>query len=64
MNATGRIAGYYTLFAAGIPLTDLPAAVAKRLPRYPFVPAARMGRLAVGAGFRDLKPRGRCYEMQ
>jgi hypothetical protein len=28
-----RIAGYYTLAAAGIPLADMPAALAKRLPR-------------------------------
>src|SRR6266478_1047190 len=45
--ATGRIAGYYTLAASGILLTDMQSALAKRLPRYPSVPVARLGRLAV-----------------
>jgi GNAT superfamily N-acetyltransferase len=43
----GSIAGYYTLSAAGIGLADLPADVARKLPRYPLLPAALMGRLAV-----------------
>lgn len=48
---TGKVAGYYTLAAGGVPLTDLPAALAKRLPRYPSVPVARVGRLAVDMVF-------------
>jgi hypothetical protein len=44
---SGRVAGYYTLAASGVPLTDLPDALIKRLPRYPSVPVARVGRLAV-----------------
>jgi GNAT superfamily N-acetyltransferase len=43
----GVVAGYYTLAAAGIALADLPPELAKRLPRYPSVPVARLGRLAV-----------------
>jgi GNAT superfamily N-acetyltransferase len=43
----GSLAGYYTLSAAGIALADLPADVAKKLPRYPLLPGALMGRLAV-----------------
>jgi len=35
-----RIAGYYTLAAAVVPLADMPAPLAKRLPRYPSVPVA------------------------
>lgn len=46
-DAHGQIAGYYTLAAASVLLTDLPDAVAKKLPRYPSVPAVRMGRVAV-----------------
>ncbi|MEZ5584159.1 MAG: GNAT family N-acetyltransferase [Candidatus Competibacteraceae bacterium] len=46
-RATGRSAGYYTLSAADIPLADLPPEIIRRLPRYPSVPAARIGRLAV-----------------
>ncbi len=45
--ATSRVAGYYTLAAAGIPLGDLPESLVKRLPRYPSIPVARLGRLAV-----------------
>ncbi len=40
-------AGYYTLSAADISLSDLPAEMIRRLPRYPSVPVARIGRLAV-----------------
>jgi GNAT superfamily N-acetyltransferase len=41
------VAGYYTLSAASIPMTDLPEALARKLPRYPVLPAALIGRLAV-----------------
>lgn len=47
-----RIAGYYTLASASIPLEDLPEVVARKLPRYPSVPAVRMGRLAVDRAHR------------
>ena len=39
--------GFYTLSAAQIIFSDLPNEVAKSLPRYPNVPAYRIGRLAV-----------------
>jgi GNAT superfamily N-acetyltransferase len=47
LSSTGRISGFYTLASASIFLGDLPANFAKKLPRYPSVPAVRMGRLAV-----------------
>lgn len=50
--ASGRIAGYYTLAAASVALAELPAELAKRLPRYPAVPVARLGRLAVAIEFQ------------
>lgn len=53
--ATGKVAGYYTLAAAGVPLGDLPESLIKRLPRYPSVPVARLGRLAVDLGYRGQK---------
>jgi ribosomal protein S18 acetylase RimI-like enzyme len=46
------IAGFYTLAATSILLDDLPPATAKRLPRYPSIPAVRMGRLAVDQAAR------------
>ena len=51
-KATGRIAGFYTLSAADVPVSDLPSDVARRLPRYPSVPAARIGRLAIDQRFQ------------
>lgn len=47
-----RIAGYYTLASASLLLADLPASAGKKLPRYPTVPAVRMGRLAVDQSFK------------
>jgi GNAT superfamily N-acetyltransferase len=40
------IAGFYTLGMFAVALGELPAAVAKKLPRYPDVPAVLIGRLA------------------
>ncbi|MDR1228597.1 MAG: GNAT family N-acetyltransferase [Azoarcus sp.] len=47
-----RIAGYYTLATASVPLADLPGDIARKLPRYAAVPAIRMGRLAVDHAFK------------
>ena len=47
LDTAGAIAGYYTFAATGVPLTDLPPDDTRRLPRYPLVPAALVGRLAV-----------------
>lgn len=47
-----RIAGYYTLASASLLLADLPVSTGKKLPRYPTIPAVRMGRLAVDQTFK------------
>lgn len=52
LDASDRVAGYYTLASASILLTDLAQNLAKKLPRYPNVPAVRMGRLAVNQDFK------------
>jgi ribosomal protein S18 acetylase RimI-like enzyme len=49
---TGAVAGYYTIAAASIPFADLPQEEAKRLPRYPTLPAVRIGRLVVDERFQ------------
>jgi GNAT superfamily N-acetyltransferase len=49
---TGQVAGYYTLASASIPTPDLPPEEIKRLPRYPSLPAVRIGRLAVDLRFQ------------
>ncbi len=50
--ATGKVAGYYTLSAAVVTLAELPEQLARRLPRYPSVPVARLGRLVVDQAYR------------
>lgn len=47
-----RIAGFYTLASTSVLLADLPPETGKKLPRYPSVPAVRMGRLAVDEHFK------------
>jgi len=51
---TDEIAGFYTLTATSIALADLSPAIVKKLPRYPVVPAALLGRLAVAQGHQGL----------
>jgi ribosomal protein S18 acetylase RimI-like enzyme len=46
------IAGYYTLSQYSVQLDEVPAEVAKKLPKYPMVPATLLGRLAVSRVFR------------
>jgi ribosomal protein S18 acetylase RimI-like enzyme len=50
--ADGAIAGYYTLASGSIPIVELPSDLARRLPRYPTLPAVRIGRLAVDTKYR------------
>ena len=49
---SGRLAGYYTLSAGSVALSDLPEKTAKKLPRYPNIPIIRIGRLAVDLSFQ------------
>jgi ribosomal protein S18 acetylase RimI-like enzyme len=49
---TNAIAGYYTLAAGSVLLSRMPQTLAKKLPRYPDVPVARLGRLAIDEAFR------------
>lgn len=46
------IAGYYTLSQYAVQLDEIPSEVARKLPRYPVVPATLLGRLAVSSAFR------------
>ncbi len=52
MTAEQKVAGFYTLASASVLLTDLPEVISKKLPRYPTVPAVRMGRLAVAQEYK------------
>ncbi len=49
-----RVLGFYTLSATSIQLTDIPAALAKKLPRYPRLPATLLGRLATDVSARGV----------
>ena len=53
-RGTEKVLGYYTLSNASVSLKEVPPNVQKALPKYPDVPAIRLGRLAV-----DLSMRGR-----
>ena len=53
-STSGAVAGYYTLSAASVPAAELSDDLLKRLPRYPALPAALIGRLAVDRRFRGL----------
>lgn len=46
-DAPTAIVGYYTLSSTSVNVGELPEAVAKKLPRYPLMPATLIGRLAV-----------------
>ena len=47
MDNTNVVAGFYTLAATSLVLDGLSADHAKRLPRYPTVPAVLLGRMAI-----------------
>lgn len=49
---SGPVPGFYTLSAHTARLAELPDDLARRLPRYPLVPAILLGRLAVDASLR------------
>lgn len=51
-KASQRVAGFYTLSSHGIPLTELPADIARKLPRYPSIPAVLIGWLGCDLAFR------------
>ncbi|MBI1891872.1 MAG: GNAT family N-acetyltransferase [Burkholderiales bacterium] len=48
-----RVLGFYTLSASAIMLGDVPEAIAKKIARYPAIPATLIGRLA-----RDVSLKG------
>ena len=54
-DASGSVLGYYTLSAYTVQLNEFPPGLAKKLPRYPLLPATLLGRLAVSMKHRGLK---------
>lgn len=56
MLRDGMIAAYYTLSSTSVQIAELPAQTARKLPRYPLVPATLLGRLAV-----DRRHQGKGY---
>lgn len=51
--ATNQVVAYYTIASASVSTPDLPPDDAKRLPRYPTMPAVRIGRLAVDRRYQE-----------
>ena len=52
VDSSGSILGYYTLSAYSISLGELPEPIARKLPRYPLLPATLLGRLAISSTCR------------
>jgi ribosomal protein S18 acetylase RimI-like enzyme len=48
------IIGFYTLSAAQIDISNVPSEIARTLPRYPYLPAFRIGRLAINKEHQNL----------
>lgn len=48
----GAIGGYYTLVATGVKLKAFPVDFARKLPRYPLVPATLLGRHTVDRNYQ------------
>lgn len=48
------VVGYYTLSALSIDVGAWPDDIARRLPKYPYVPATLLGRLAVDSSLRGM----------
>ncbi|MBY0493914.1 MAG: GNAT family N-acetyltransferase [Cyanobacteria bacterium] len=55
VDAHGNVAGYYTLSAYAIRLSELPPHIARKLPKYPLIPATLLGRLAVSQAHHGRK---------
>jgi GNAT superfamily N-acetyltransferase len=52
LDESGAIAGYYTFAVTSLPLTELSAEETKRLPRYAWLLAGLIGRLAIDRRFQ------------
>jgi predicted GNAT family N-acyltransferase len=52
IDLNGVLVGYYTLSAYSVRVGELPEAIAKKLPRYPLLPATLLGRLAISTSCR------------
>ena len=55
VDETCRVLGYYTLSAYVLRVAELPADIAKKLPKYPLIPATLLGRLAVSHAHQGQK---------
>lgn len=51
-RSSARVCGYYTLSMTGVAVGLLPERLQRKMPRYPSVPAVRLGRLAVAVTAR------------
>lgn len=54
VTPVNKVIGYYTLSAFSIELAGLPEAQARKLPKYPDMPATLLGRLATDQNYRGL----------
>ena len=55
IDSSGAVIGYYTLSGFAVRLAELPEGIAKKMPRYPVLPATLLGRLAIGKAHQGQK---------
>jgi len=55
VDASQKVMGYYTLSAYSIELGALPPDIAKKLPKYPLIPATLLGRFAISLEYQGRK---------
>ena len=55
VGADGRVMGYCTLSAYGIQVSEVPPDIAKKLPKYPVIPATLLGRFAMDREYQGRK---------
>jgi ribosomal protein S18 acetylase RimI-like enzyme len=51
---TGKLAGFYTLTSNGVPLTEIPEDIKKKMPRYPTVPVTLISGLGRHVDFKGV----------
>lgn len=57
-NEPEEIAGFYTISSTAIAAENIPTELSRKLPHYPLIPAALIGRLAVANVYRGKKHGG------
>ena len=55
VDSNRNVVGYYTLSSYAVRSSELPPEIARKLPKYPLIPATLLGRFAVSQGHQGQK---------